>query len=385
MTHAWSPDALRAREFAWMNRGDVTYLNAASTGPMPASAVAAVNAFTAKRAEPHTITFEEQFGVLDEARARCARLIGANVDEIAVAVNTSYGINLAARALPLVAGDVVVTSDREFPANVYPWMALAGERGVRLHLVPCRDGLPDEDALVAALDLPGVRVLAISWVSFATGARVDLQRLGTACRERGIYFVVDAIQGVGAAELDLATTPVDILACGAQKWLLSPWGTGFVYVRRGLIDRLTPDVVGWLAVRGSSDFERLLDYDLTYHADARRFEQLTGPFQEYAGVNASLALLEEIGALRVSSHIQRCTGRIIAWAASRADVRLVTPAEPERRAGIVALEPPDAAASAARLAAAGIVHVVREGRVRLAPHVYTTDADIDRALEALGG
>lgn len=383
MTTPWSPDALRAREFAWMDRGDVTYLNAASTGPMPASAVAAVNAFNAKRAEPHTISFEEQFGVLAEARERCARLVGAAPDEIGVAVNTSYGINLAARALPLAAGDVVVTSDREFPANVYPWMALAEARGVVLDLVPCRDGLPDEDALIAALDRPGVRVLAISWVSFATGARVDLVRLGEACRERGIFFIVDAIQGVGAAALDLATTHVDILACGAQKWMLSPWGTGFLYVRRGLVEQLTPDVVGWLAVEGSADFERLLDYDLAFHRDARRFEQLTGPFQDYAGVNASLALFDEVGAERVAAHIHRCTTRLIEWASERRDVRLVTPVAPERRAGIVALEPPDATAASARLTAAGVVHVVREGRVRLAPHLYTTDRDIDVALTAL--
>ncbi len=384
MSIQWAPDYIRGREFGWMDRGEVVYLNAASTGPLPASAVRAVNGFNAKRAEPHTISFEEQFGVISEARIRCARLVGADPSEIAVAVNTTYGINLAARALPLASGDVVVTSDREFPANIYPWMALE-ERGVKLHLVPCRDGLPDEEALITALDMPGVRVLAISWVSFATGARVDLERLGTACRARGIYFVVDAIQGVGAAELDLSTTPVDILACGAQKWLLSPWGTGFLYVRRTLIEQLAPDVVGWLAVKGSSDFERLLDYQLVYHDDARRFEQLTGPFQDYAAVNSSLGLFEEIGHAQVVGHIERCVSRIIDWAASRNDVRLITPPAPERRAGIVALEPADSAAASARLTAAEIVHVVREGRVRLAPHFYTTEGDITRTLVALEG
>ena len=118
-------------------------------------------------------------------------------------VNTSYGLNLAARALPFERGDVVITSDREYPSNIYPWMELEAARGVKLERVPCAGVLPDEEAILAALDKPRVRALVLSWVSFATGYRIDVARIGRACRERGIWFVVDAIQGVGAAPLDV--------------------------------------------------------------------------------------------------------------------------------------------------------------------------------------
>jgi selenocysteine lyase/cysteine desulfurase len=378
---------LREREFPWAARGDAVYLNNASTGPLPARTVAAVEEFTRRRAEPFRMTDALQFGTLARSRELCARLVGASPRSIALMVNTTYGLNLAARALPLAPGDVVLTFDREFPANVYPWMALERARGVELRRVPCRDGrLPDEEALHRALDAePRVRAVSVSWVSFATGYRLDLARLGAACRERGVWFVVDAIQGLGAATLDLATVHVDILACGAQKWLMSPWGTGFVYVRDELVERLEPAAVGWMAVKGSDDFTRLTDYDLTWRDDARRFEVVTLPFQEFAGLNASLELLFALGPAAVEAHVTSLAQRIVGWAAERDDVRLVTPADAARRAGIVSLVPRDPAAASARLTKAGVSHSLREGAVRLSAHCYNTAEEVDLALAALGG
>jgi selenocysteine lyase/cysteine desulfurase len=259
-------------------------------------------------------------------------------------------------------------------------------QGIRLERVSCIDGLPDEEGLLRALDaIPRVRILAVSWVQFATGHRVDLDRLGAACRERGIYFVVDAIQGLGALTLDVARTHVDVLACGGQKWLLSPWGTGFVYVRPGLIRELEPHAVGWMATAASENFGSLVDYDLTWLPDARRFEVVTLPFQEFAGLNASLELLFELGPRAVATHIARLTGRIVEWATSQRDVTLVTSADPLRRAGIVTLRPADTMAAADRLTRAKVAFAVREGGIRLAPHCYTTPDDIDSALRALEG
>ncbi|MEP6692956.1 MAG: aminotransferase class V-fold PLP-dependent enzyme, partial [Gemmatimonadaceae bacterium] len=263
-----------------------------------------------------------------------ARLINAKVEEVALMVNTTYGINLAARALGLRAGDVVVAPAREFPANVYPWMALEKD-GVTFEMIPALGDLVDEAALLRALDRPNVRVLAVSWVSFATGYRVDLATLGRACRERGIYFVVDAIQGLGPLTLDVRDVPIDILACGAQKWLLSPWGTGFVYVRDELVRALEPHDVGWMAMKASEDFTKLLDYDFTYFDDARRFEVVTLPFQDIAGFVASLELLHELGPRDIESHVTRLVTMAVEWALSRSDVCLVTPREHAKRGGIV--------------------------------------------------
>ena len=378
-------DALRAAEFPWAAAGETIFFNNASTGPLPRRAVDALGEWARLRANPQRIAHDLQFGTLAHGRELIASLIGADASEIALATNTSFGTNLAAFALPLREGDVVLAPDGEFPANVYPWMQLAKRRGVEFRLVACDEGVLDRDRLQRELDGDDrVRVVAVSWVQFATGARVDLTALGTLCRERGVYFVVDAIQGLGPLELDLRTTPVDILACGAQKWLLSPWGAGFAYVRRELVQRLEPHDVSWLAVRGSDDFSRLTDYDLTWRDDARRFEFVTLPFGDFAGMNASLSLLHELGPRAVSDHALALAERIVRWTADRDDVELVTPADRSRRAAIVSVRQRAPQAVSARLTAANVAHSLREGAIRLSPHFYNTIAEVDSALEILG-
>ena len=378
--HGYDVARLRADEFPWMDSGESIYLNAASTGPLPARSVRAQHEFTLKRAAPHRLSQDEQFGVLSDSRERIARLVGAHVGEIALSVNTGSGINLAAWALPLGPGDVVVIPDLEFPANVYPWMAAAEVRGFTLTRVHARDGLLDEDALLAALDDPHVRILAVSWVGFATGVVADLDRLGALCRARGIRFVVDAIQGLGALTLDVSRTPIDLLACGGQKWLLSPWGTGFTYVRQELVHELAPQPVSWMGVRGSDDFSRLLAYDMTWRDDARRFEQITLPFQDFAGMAASLALFHELGPADVARAVQTRVNELLDGARERG-LALVTPRA--RHAGIASVRPADAVAASERLNAARVAHSVREGTIRLAPHCYTTSDEIEIALRAL--
>ena len=376
---------LRAREFPWAISGNHIFLNHASTGPLPQRAVDALQEATALRAEPWRFTQELQFGSLAKARAACARLIGADPREIALTVNTSYGLNLAARALPFEAGDVVSTSDRDYPSNVYPWMELEVARGVKLERIPCAGVLPDEEAILAALDRPRVRAVVLSWVSFATGYRIDVERIGKACRERGIWFILDAIQGVGAAPLDVRSVNVDIVACGGQKWLLSPWGTGFVWLRPDLVQSLRPVDVSWMATKCSDDFTRLTDYDFTYRDDARRFEVITLPYQDFVGLNSSLDLFLEVGLPEVYARVERLTGQIVEWALGRSDVRLVTPPDRACRAGIVAVAPRDPAAASERLTDAGVIHSLREGAIRLSPHFYNTEDEIDNALALLVG
>lgn len=378
-------DAVADREFPRVRQGAVAFLNNASTGPLPESALRALADFDALRAEPWRISQEFQFGTVARARELAARLIGASSAEIALMTNTSYGLNLAARALPIRPGDVVLTSDREFPSNVYPWMALEEGRGARFERIPCVARLADEAAILAALDRPRVKVLVLSWVSFETGYALDLARLGRACRERGIFFVVDAIQGLGALPLDVSQVPIDVLACGCQKWLCSPWGTGFVYVRRSLIPTLRPVDVSWMAVRDSDDFTRLLDYDFTYRDDARRFEMVTLPFQEFAGMNAALELLFEVGLPAVTARVAAHVARIIDWATGRRGVRLVSSPEPARGSGIVALQPSDPEGTSRALAEAGVIHSLREGAIRLSPHWFTPEAHVERALAVLEG
>ena len=374
--------AFRASEYPWMDTGAAIYFNAASTGPLPRRAVEAANHWTSLRSEPHRLPLSLMMDAAATARAQFARLVGADATEIALMPNTTYGLNLAARALPLRPG-VILTFDGEFPSCVYPFQAL-GSRGVTLELIPrLESGLPDEDTLVAAIARPDVVAVVVSWVQFATGYVADLARIGAACRANDVFFIVDGIQGCGVKEIDLHALPVDIFASGAQKWQLSPWGTGFVYVRRELVASLEPMDVGWACMKASLDYARLTDYEFDFLDDARRFEVVTIAYHDFATANASTALLLEHGVEAVAAHVESLIDRVIAWTQARGDVRLVTPAEPSRRAGVVAFTPPDIDGMGARLRKAGVAHVVREGAIRFSPHCYNTVEEIDTVLALL--
>ncbi len=381
MTTPHDVAALRAREYAWMADDPAIYLNAASVGPMPTAAVEVANRWSRMRAQPHLLPFQWMLDAASTARSQFAALVGADADEIALMPNTTYGLNLAARALPLRPG-TILTFDGEFPSCVYPFQAL-GSRGINLELIPRKHGLPDEDALVAAIQRPEVVAVVVSWVQFATGYVADLARIGEACRERGVFFIVDGIQGCGVRPIDLHKLPIDVFASGAQKWQLSPWGTGFVYVRRELVQAIDPIDVGWACMKSSIDYTRLTDYAFDFFDDARRFEVVTLAYQDFAVANASTRLLLDIGVDAVSSHIATLGGRIVEWAQSRPDVRLVTPAHPDRRAGVISFASNSLNAMASRLSAAHVTHTVREGAIRLSPHCYNTSEEIDQVLEIL--
>jgi cysteine desulfurase/selenocysteine lyase len=370
---------IRRTEFPWTS--DTIYLNNASVGPLPERTRLVLEAFNRKRAAPFQLPDRDLFATMAESRRLAAELIGANPEEIALTINTGFGLSLAARSLPLRPGDIVLASDREFPANVYPWMMLK-DSGVTLELAPTTpDGWPDEARLLERLGDPRVRVLAVSLVQFSNGYTVDLARLSAATRASGTYLVVDAIQGVGQLPVDVSRTPVDILACGAQKWLLSPWGSGFVYVRRDLVRDLNPAITGWMAFEGTEDFTRLTEYRDTLRGDARRFELITLPYQDFAGMNASLGLLLSAGVSRIAEHLQTLHAPVLAWAAER-EVRVVSP-RGKHGSGILCVQPPDVGGAFRRLKGARVIASMREGAIRLSPHLYNTVEEMERIVEIL--
>ncbi len=370
---------LRDREFPWT--AATIYLNNAAIGPIPERTRLALEAFNAKRTAPHLLPDRDLFPMLDAARQAAARLIGAEPGEIALMSSTSAGLNVAARALPLAPGDIVLLSDREFPANVYPWLALR-RQGVVVEIAPVTpEGFPDEDYLVERLADPRVRALTVSFVQFSNGWKADLARLGSACRANGAWLVVDAIQGLGTAPLDVRELPVDFLACGGQKWLLSPWGSGFLYVRRELVTRLEPTLVGWLAVAATDDFANLLRYDDRLRADARRFE-LPNAFHDNLGFAVSLGLLLELGVEAIDAYTRALGEPLLAWARGRG-VPIVSPPAGAHRSAIVCLAPPDAEEARRRLRRAGVVCSLREGALRFAPHCYNTLEEVERVVAIL--
>jgi selenocysteine lyase/cysteine desulfurase len=376
--------ALRTREFPWAERGESIYLDHASTGPIPMRTRDALAAFGLRRAEPFRLTPDDLYPVHAKAREACARLIGAKPSTIALMTNTSHGVNLAARSLPYGKGDVILSTHGEFPANVYPWIAAARDRGAEFRLLPLAGDWPDEAALMRAIETdPRVKVVSLSWVSFWSGYRYDIAAIGAACRSRGIHFFVDAIQGLGPLALDVVAANVDVLACGAQKWLVSPWGVGFAYVREELIAKLEPAEVGWWAQATSGDYAKFLDYDARWADDARRFEVITLDFVGFNAMAESIALLLETGPKAIEAHVTALADRALAFADDTAGVEFVTPREPSRRAGVLAFRTKDVAKSSDRLTAAKVAHSVRTGCIRLAPHFYNTIVELDTALTLL--
>src|SRR5512132_1964704 len=371
--------ALAAAEFPWT--AGATFLNSASTGPLPERSRRAVDAFNAKRTTPYLLPDADLFAIFTESRELAARLLNAEPREIALATNTSYGLNVAARALPLAAGDIVLVSDKEFPANVYPWLALRKE-GITVEVAPTTpEGWPDEAYLLRRIAEPRVRVLAVSLVQFANGYKVDLAALSAATRATGTWLVVDAIQGLGVEPVDLRRTPVDILSSGAQKWLLSPWGSGFTYIRRELIEQVDPMYVGWTAFEGTDDFSRMTEYSTTFRSDARRFEMITLPFQDFVGMNVSLRMLMEVGLDRIAAHVRALHPPLLEWARERG-IRVASPVGAHGSA-ILCLAPPEPQEAYAALREARIYTSLREGAIRISPHFYNTDVDMSRLRDVL--
>lgn len=373
-------EALRAREFPWSD--DRIYLDHASIGPLPERTRRALDAFNARRADPATLTADDFFPVLARARTAAARLIGATPDEIALTTATSFGINVAAASLPLESGSTILVSDTEFPANVYPWLQQR-RRGLAVELVPTTpEGWPDESRMLERIARGDVGAVAVSHVQFATGYRADLDALSDACREHGAFLAVDAIQALGHVPLDVQRTPVDVVACGGQKWLLSPWGSGFVYVRRDLIPQLAPPVVGWMAFEGTDDLNSLTSYDDRLRADGRRFELNTLPFQDFAGFATSVELLLELGIDRIHDRLAELVTPL--WEAGRQGVfTLASPMDAAHRSAIVSLRVERPAALWRRLRDEGITCALREGLLRFSPHAYNTPDEIARVLEVV--
>lgn len=373
---------LRNTEFPWT--AATTYLNNASVGPLLERTRLAIEAFNARRTAPHLLPDHDLMAGLANARAAAALLIQAAPEEIALMPNTTSGINVAARALPLQPGEIVLLSDREFPANVYPWLALR-KRGVGVELAPVTtQGFPDEDYLEGRLADPRVRVLAVSFVQFANGFRADLKRLSAACRANGAYLVVDAIQGLGNSPLDVRQTPVDVLACGGQKWLLAPWGSGFCYVRREIIQAMEPANVGWMAFQGTDDLTSLVQYSERYRDDARRFEVHTVAFQDQLGLAVSAGLLLELGLDAIAAYLRSLAKPVLAWAARRG-VRVVSPTDDLHRSAIVCVAPESAREAHRALRQAGVVCAFREGSIRFSPHCYNTIEEMEKVVEVLEG
>jgi selenocysteine lyase/cysteine desulfurase len=358
------------------------FFDHAAVAPLSGRAQRALVDYAADLAENGVVGAAARLRHLEQVRRLAGRLLHAEPLDVAFIKNTSEGVGIVAEGLPWRAGDNVVTAAEEYPANVYPWLNLAG-RGVEVRRVPSRGGRIELDDLAAAVD-GHTRLLTLSFVEFASGFRNDLDAVAALCRDRGVLFFVDAIQGLGVLPLDVQKTPIDFLAADGHKWLLGPEGLGLFYVRRGLIDRLHPVGVGWNSVVNAWDFSTI-DFRLKPHAG--RYESGSYNLGGVAALGASLELLLEAGVDALAERVLGLTDRLCEKAA-RAGLEVTSSRRGDDRSGIVALmvpgaRPPDEVVRALR--AEGVVINHRGGRLRVSPHAYNTPDEVDRLVQLLGG
>ena len=316
----------------------------------------------------------------EECRVAAARFLNADAAEIAFMKNTTQGILIAANGIDWRAGDNVVTTAVEFPANVYPWWSLKERHGVETRMVPERNGCIDIADIADAIDAR-TRAVTISHVEFASGFRNDIQAIGELCRARDVWFIVDAIQSLGAIEVDVKAAHVDILAADGHKWLLAPEGAAIFYCAAEKLDQLINTNVGWASVVNPRDF---LNYNLTQKPDATRFEEGSYNSVGLYGLKAAIELLLEVGIANVAARVLRLTAHLMAGLEAKG-YRVVTPKADSSRAGIVIFESPRHAPAEIDelLRAERIITAARGSGVRVSPHFYNTELEITRLLEVL--
>ena len=357
------------------------YFDHAAVAPLSAPAQRALAEYAADLAENGDVREPAWNRRVEEVRRLAARLVNAaDPHDVAFVKNTSEGIGLVAEGFPWRPGDNVVTAAEEYPANLYPWMNLA-RRGVELRAVPSRGNrLPVED-FRAAVD-GRTRLVSLSFVEYASGFRNDLDAVGALCRERGIFFFVDAIQGLGVLPLDVARTPIDALAADGHKWLVSPEGAGLFYLRRDWVERLHPLGVGWNSVVGARDFSTI-DFRLKPHAG--RYESGSLNVGGVHALGASLELLLGLGIDCIKDRIIGLTDHLCERARS-AGLEVFSGRQSGECSGIVSLRVPqgaDGRAQMKRCRQEGIVINVRAGRLRVSPHAYNSEDEIDRLIDVL--
>lgn len=356
------------------------FFDHAAVAPIPDRAIEALEEYGRRVAENGIADVWFWADRISHVRRLAAQLVNApSPEDICFVPNTTTGIGLIAEGFPWQPGDNLVLAAEEYPSNQYPWLNLRG-RGVEVRPVPSRDGRVEIDDVRAAMD-DRTRLLTTSFVQFASGFRADLDDLGTLCRERSVFFFVDAIQGLGVFPLDVQRTPIDALAADGHKWLLAPEGAGIAYVRREWIDRLHPIGVGAHSVAKPFDYSTIA-FDLKPHAGRYEGGALNQP--GITALGESMNLLLGVGIEAVASRVLELTDYLCERAPA-AGLEVYSSRRPNDRSGIVSLASPDAVPKELmkRCRDAGVVINVRGGRLRVSPHAYNTEDEIDRFLDVV--
>jgi selenocysteine lyase/cysteine desulfurase len=355
------------------------YLDHAAVAPLSSPARVALAEWSRDATNNGDVSCPAWRRQTEELRGLTARLIGADTGEIALIHNTTEGINIISEGFPWQSDDNCVTLADEFPSNQYPWMQLA-DRGVETRRIPAERGAVDLDRLAEACD-ERTRIVTLSWVGYASGWRNDLDRVAEIAHGCGALLFVDAIQALGVFPLDVRRTPVDFLAADGHKWLLGPEGAGVFYARREHLDLLRPTGVGWNSVAHYHDFSRI---ELVFRDTAARYEGGSPNTPGLIALGASLALLARFGPQALAKRILEITDLACEKLAGVGAV-IVSDRRPEHKSGIVSFELPgrDPVAVCRRCLERGVVMSCRGEWLRISPHAYNNQDDLDRLIDAL--
>ena len=353
------------------------YLNHASVSPLPERTAHAMARFTEDAKQHGTAHYPDWMKAWAGVRTEAARLLGCDPGEIAITKNTSEGLAIVANGLDWRPADVVVAIRDEFPANYFPWLQLVG-RGVKLRWLELQGGRIELDQIDRACR--GARLLAISFVQYLSGFRVDLDALGEICRRHGTLLVVDGVQGFGALPVNVKKSGVHAFSASGHKWLLGPEGCGVLYVDRDLIQQVEPIEFGWTNVEGS----RTYSHELKLRSDASRYECGTLNTIGCYGLRASLGLFLEAGVDQIAAQIDHLAGRIVAGVTAQG-YEVMTARDGNCGSGIVTFRKEGMPSEdvVAKLNRNGVSTALRFGWIRAAPHFYINDEDVDRLLELL--
>ncbi len=351
------------------------YLNHAAVAPLVRPAADRMQWLAEDACLHGSMHFDQWLAAYEGLRAASAELIGAHRDEIAIMKNTSEGISTVALGLDWRPGNRIVAFREEFPANQYPWQRLA-PRGVTIDWLSIYDPLDVIDRAAR-----GAKLLAISFVNYLSGHRVDLNAIGEICHRHSVFFFVDAIQGLGVFPLNVDRAHIDALAADGHKWLLGPEGCGILYVRREWLDRIEPIEFGWTNAVGFTDYA---SRDMTLRRDAARYECGTLNTIGIFGLEASMRYLLGIGIERVGEAVLALSAQLIAGARAQG-YEILGENHPNTRSGIVTIrrEGTDSRMLVSRLKDAGIIAIPRQGYVRLSPHFYISPEEIGRVVQGL--
>ena len=359
----------------------VAYLNCAYMGPLPRRSRQAGEAALEQKSHPWEVQVRDFFAPSERARELFAGLIGASAEDIAIVPAASYGLAVAAKNLALKAGEAVLVLAEQFPSNLYVWRDKAAAVGAELITVP-RPADDDWTSAVLAHLEPRVKILALPHCHWTDGGLLDLEKLGRAARAQGAALVVDATQSLGALPFDVRTIDPDFVAVAAYKWLLGPYGFGFLYVaprhQQGV-----PLEYSWIVRAEADQFARLVEYRDDFAPGARRFDQGERSGLQLTPVTiASLELLTAWGVENIATTLAQRTATI----AQRAAELGLGSAPRDRRAGHflgLRFSGGVPAGLPEKLAAAKVYASVRGVSLRVTPHLYNTDADVDRLFEVL--